>query len=237
MPRKYTKKRTYKRKGYHPYIKASAPAVGYVAMKAAKIVAKKYLNTELKYYDLDQATPTGDSITLTGGVVHLNPISVGDTSYQRDGNQCKMKSIDLNYIVTLNGSATQDATIKVMLCKMNKGNGSLPTYNDFFDSTVSSGASIDSFNRVNAFRQKDNTQNMMILQSHKFTLAVEGGRGKKIAKSFHQPLNAISRWAEDTTAGDIGNAEQNIYFLMYIADQASDVPFIKFVSRVKFLDN
>lgn len=232
-----SKRRIYKkrRRGYHPYVKASAPAVGYVAMKAAKIVARKYLNTELKYYDIDNNTATGDSITQTGTVYHLNPISVNDTSYGRDGNQVKMKSIDINYLACLDGQATEDAAIAVFLAKATKGSGALPVYGDFFDLTVSSGAAVDANNRINALRKIDNSQNLTILQTHKFVLEVDG-KNKRYGK-FHQSLNAISRWKEDTSTGGITNAESNIYFLIFISDIGDTYPFIKFVSRVKYLDN
>ncbi len=231
----YAKKRKTYGRGYHPYVTASAPAVGYIATQAAMKVVKKYLNTELKYIDIDNQTAAGNAITTVGVIIHLNPIAQGAASFQRTGNQCKMKSIDLNYIVTGNVDDTTDTAVKVFLCKVQKTDNALPTYPDYFDTTVSDASTLDNINRINALRQINETQNISILQTHRHLLSPDGKF--KVFGAFHQSLNAISRWQEDSQPGSIDFLEQNAYFLMYISDATSNTPTIKFVSRARYVDN
>lgn len=237
--RKSYKKRAnmYRKSKWHPYYKATAPAVAYIAGKVARKVVKHYVNTEFKHYDMDDINLDIESDSTNGQCIHINPIPGGDSSEERNGDQVKTVSVRVQGHVRAN--AQQGNEVKVMLClKSENQDATNPAFSNFYDVTASDGGALNASNLVNANRFLSRTSNLKVLKTWRRSIDPVKQRSYHF-DLFHEFKNGnINRYGEGDTTGTIGNTRKGALFLIYISDQDTDYfPTLKYVSRVRYIDN
>lgn len=222
--RRYNKRRRGRgrRRGFHPYVKASAPAVGYVAYKAAQMVAKKWLNPEFKSHELDTNTNFDD----TGEVIYLTGIAQGDADNTRDGDSIKATGMSLNMTLTQNAAATE-TFVRIMLIRDNDFAGT--------NTPVIGGAGgvLDTTDDFRAMKNLDQTRRYHVLYDKMHIIHSVNGRTKyiKIFKKMSHHVRYV-----DTGAGS-GSGGNGALWLMIITNEDTNLPNVNYQMRLRYLDN
>lgn len=212
-----------------------APSGRLNVRRIAKDVAyvKSVLNVERKYLDV---TSTGFN-TLGGAawtVIRLNGVPPGSTLNQRDGNQIRMKT--LNIIGRIKRSDTALSTVKQervrMVLFMDKepltaGLGSNPAQLDLYNSL-----SIDSLKAWSGIQEK----RFKVLLDR--TYKVDQDDGEMIFKVYKK-LYGRTTWPPSSTLGTEIN--QNALYVAFFSDTPSAVaterPLVSYQSRLTYVDN
>ncbi len=221
-------KRRYKRK----YVPRNKPA-GYYSCskfaieKGAKALAmvtalKRLTNIEIKNFDVQQ---NGVAVTQTPVIVQLSNIPIGDTTNSRDGSQCKMIGIDLNFLLTQNASATQ-TFCRVMLILDKQTNQAIYTPADLLEDVTAA-------DNIIAPRNLDNLKRFTVLYDQIFTLDGDGHRTAVVKKYISKDL--LLRY--DASTPSIADLTQNSISLIQMATETTNTPVITHFSRLRFVDN
>ncbi len=220
MPRKRQYKKRYK--GYHPYVKASAPAVGYIAAMAAKKVAKKYLNVE--YKRSEESNPDA-SFTNTGLMILLNGIEQGDGQAQRDGVSIGLKGISVKAVLNGNFATFQTNVNRTILFFDKQPRGNAPSASTILADTSNF---INSPYNINEDRKK--RFQFLYDKVHVIT-ANKGAQPIKIYKRFAKEERFIG------TGDTIASIGENSLYLFVITANTSAFPSISYSTRVTYVDN
>lgn len=224
---RYRKK--YRKKGWHPYVKASAPAVGYVALRAAKMVADKYLNTEYKFLDTS-GSHTPDS-SATGTVTALSLMAQGDGESTRDGRQIKATRLTLKWNVNINAVAT-DTTTRILVFIDRDYDGDAASNVPVWSGTDK--AVMESTN-VQSFRNLSTVGRYKILMDKSYRLVVgnEYERTKQYQKTWNlnNHIHFTGATANSTDAG------RGWICIMTYSSEATNTPTVTFNARLRYLDN
>lgn len=228
MRRSYRRKRNYSRRkrGYHPYIKYTAPAVGYVAAKAAQMVAKKYLNPEFKKCEVASA---GVAVSNVGTRAYITAIAQGATDIARNGDSVKITGMLVNFSATINAAATT-TFIRFVIVADNDSNGTnLP---DMYAGGVDD--FLTSADAVNGLRELDNSKRFQVLMDRTIKLSQDANhlqKRYKVFKKFNKHVHYVG-----TTAGTNHAGRGSIWLLM-LSNEAVNTPTVKYSIRSRFLDN
>lgn len=223
--RRYRRRRRYYGRGsrFSPWIAASAPAVGYVAAKAAKMVAKKYLNPEYKQVETSNAL----AVDTTGFCHSLSSIAQGQDITDRIGRSIKAVSIQGILTGEMAAGTTDQCTIRFMLVRDNENHGTAATVTDVLGSAYD----------IRSLKERVTTspKRFTILRDFFVNLSVTGDEIKtfKFYKKCNYHINYIG-----TAAATASNSTGTTY-LIGLSDIAGggNPPFARYTIRLLYLDN
>lgn len=214
--------------GYHPYVIASAPAVGYVAAKAAQMVANKYLNSELKFKD-GTGTPTPDNVV--GTLVPLNVMQLGTDHNDRIGVSIRVKSVFAQGRVNIHASAAHTVT-RLALVLDRQSNGAVPSY-----SSAAGGGGIYENATVDSWRDIGNNQRFKVLRTVKISLDADDTEWTWFMKYRFPGRRGKVSYYPGKNVGDITDIASGAIFLVLFSDETTNKPTVEFRTRIRYLDN
>ncbi len=214
------KRRSRARRGYHPYLLASSPAVGYVAMKAARMVARKYLNPELKSHDVANQDTITDG---AGKILNLSNIVQGLDSVNRIGRSIKVKEFSFNAVLTQNSSATNTQVRIIIIADQQQEGSNDPSWLE-----VCVAVAPTSLLNVTSTRKR-----FKILYDRLFTLSI--ANVTMIPFRFKKKMSHVIQYT-GTTAADASNGKGSLY-LMAISNEVTNDPTLDISTRILYLDN
>lgn len=231
MTRYYAKsnrsRRRYKKSTLSPYIKATAPAVGFLAAKAASMVAAKYLNTELKFRDTTGAQSPDN---VNGQILHILNVPQGVANAQRVGSSLRVKSAYVQGRVQINPTAI-DTVVKIFLVRDTQSQGNTPVY-----SSGPTGAGIYENATVDSWRNMNNTKRYQILGRRKLVLNTDyPEKTFSIFKKFYR--GGQVKFYTANTGGASTDIQSGNLFLVMFSDETLNTPSTNWRSRVRYLDN
>lgn len=231
MPRKsstyskaYRRATAPQRSGRHPYINATAPAIGYAAMKLAKY-AVNHLNVEYKFINAFSATPTQLS---TSGLLRqfLPDVSQGDTSNDRDGATIQWMSAAQRFTLKYDSMATGPQQVRHIIFKVLNVNNTSPAIVDLLAAP----------SNVNSPRNLDETSNIKVLKDKTYTLWVD----KPIVTgkvSLNWKSGMRTKYSKASTSGNNAAIETNYVYELWVCDAGSNGPHLEDCRRARFIDN
>ncbi len=215
----YRKKYKSTRPGY----KACGRMVFGDAKKALAVAQglKRLLNVEIKNHDVEQTSAT---ITQTPVIIQLSNIPSGDTTITRDGAQCKMVGINLNYFLTVDPTLPR-TVVRIMLVIDRQTNQAVYSNADLLDSTVSQ------LNIVSP-RNLNNLHRFIVLydKTHMLSLDTPTVTVRKYIKK-----DVLLRF--DASTPSIADLAQNSLSLVQITNEGTNHPIITSFLRLRFVDN
>jgi len=135
---------------------SNAKAVGKWASDAYSVGARalagvsrltKLINIETKVFHKYSSF----NITNTPTVSCISLVPQGSDQGNRTGNSLKLQSFEMNYVLTINTSATINAIIRVMILRDLENAGSDPTPTDIFDLSTTAYISAMNYNNRERF--------------------------------------------------------------------------------------
>ncbi len=216
---------TYPRRSYtKPKSRYGARQALGDAAKALAIARgiKKLINVEVKNFDVQQG---GVSLTQTPVIVQLSNIAQGDGTNQRDGAQCKMVGIDLNFVLTQNASATQ-TFVRVMLILDKQTNQAIYLPADLLEDVTGG-------DNIVTPRNLDNLKRFTILYDRSFEFSGDGNRSAIVKKYIKKEV--LLRY--DGSTPSIADLTQSSISFIQMASEATNTPTITHFSRLRFIDN
>lgn len=228
--RNYKRAPTYQSRASHPYVSATAPAVGYAALQLAKY-AVNHLNVE--YKSIEAPTPgTVPYITTTALIRQFLPdVSQGDTANDRDGATIQWMSANQRFTLARNPSATDHVTIvRHIVFKVKNVNNTAPTASDVLAAPSD----------VNSPRNLDESKNIQVLKDNTYTLhankpVVQGKVNLKWKKGMR------TKYTKASTTGANASIENNYVYELWLSqvDPAStdNRPYMLDYRRARFIDN
>lgn len=196
---------------------------------------KGQLNTELKYIDGTQTTPTViPSVAVTNGnwqLYRLNSVTQGDLTQQRHGASVKFKSIQIKGdIERLAGNHRVRMVLFIDKEPLTTGLGTVNNvpYRDMY--TLSSGiGQIDAMRNFNGILSR----RFKVLYDRTFLADADD-----IQRSFsiYKKLNMSTKWQIDSIAGD--QQITNVLYLAFMTDDpAGTATQSTFHHRMTYIDN
>lgn len=223
-PRQYCRRKS----GWGRYAKATAPAVGFLAMKAAKIVASKYLNSEIKLYD----GAITEDITAAGQVIPIVRIASGTTSGNRVGRSIKLTKVHIQGDIISNSMGDDTQTFRMIIFRDMDGNG---TDTEPITAGGQDGL-LASFN-VNSYISITNRDRYQILYNKKFSWG-DNAVGQVRSFDLHFTQNMKIEFNDDSeswTTASIGKGE--LYLFIMNNDDTENDATIKLQYRLRYIDN
>ncbi len=221
MPRRYSRKSYSSRPGYG----SCAKMVYGDAQKALTIArsVKRLLNVEIKNFDVTQ---TAIALGTSPDIVQLSNIPSGDTTNSRDGSQCKMVGLELNFHLQQNSSAIAATFIRLMVVLDKQTNQAIYDIADLLEDT-----SVNDI--ITSPRNLDNKNRFVILYDRIFVLSKGGTNGAVVRKYIKKEV--LLRY--DASTPSIADLTQNSLSFVQFNSEGTNVPSITFFSRLRFIDN
>lgn len=221
--KRYGRKKMKKSKGWGSTMK-TVGQVAKTAFNIAKGVAS-VVNVEYKYFD----KTTTLSPDTNGLVYHISNIPAGDDANQRNGRSIKVKSLYLrgqfainpNYVTT---SPVYPSYMRLLLIKDNENNGAVPAVSDILEA-------VD----WNSPLKINNGSQFTVMKDKLISLDPNDQRSK-IFKYFKKHSDHIKYKSTGSAITDSRNGQ---YFVMVLSNEtsATQLPYFKFYSRIRFIDN
>lgn len=183
-----------------------------IALKAVGQLAS-LLNVEYKKVDVAMSL-TPDT---TGAVQHISGITQGDGASNRDGNQVKMKSLQVRATIARHASAT-GTFVRLAIVKDTDNQGADPTCADILESVA-----------VTAFTSYNNRRRFIIIKEWIIDLGDRTTATIEWYKKLTMKLNFSDTAATDTT--------DNHLYLMHLSNEATNKPTVIIKTRIRYLDN
>ncbi len=190
------------------------------ALAAAKGI-KRLLNVEVKNHDLQQLSVV---LSQTPVIIQLSNIDRGDTTNLRDGAQCKMIGIDLNYMLQVSATLPR-SVVRIMLILDKQTNQAIYLNSDLLqDVTV--------VDNIVTPRNLNNKHRFQILydRTHMLSLSVPTITVRKYIKK-----DVLLRF--DNTGNGIADLTQKSISLVQWSNEPTNTPVITHFSRLRFVDN
>lgn len=219
-------KRQYRRRQYKRRPMTRGAIYGRAASQLVSDVKKlkNLINVEFKYHDVhaNQAAHT------TGGIIPLNYVNQGDGATSRDGDQFRMKSLDMTFNVSLPSSAVRPNNTRMLLVLDTEPNGVLPLVTDVID--TASGATY-----INAPRNLANRSRFVIMKDWLVTLNPNGTEAT--SRKYFRKIDIKVLYNGATAT--ILTLKNNGLFLLVLGDEAvaATNPVYDISSRIRFIDN
>lgn len=199
------------------------------------------LNVEIKNHDVSHgsnstsATPTFYEITdIDTGITGRSSVDgVVDQGY-REGDQIRLKSINVKGVVFNDASSTQVSTLQLLLVKhYDNFLGDAVSYDDIYDSATGS-------NFHTKLRNVDHKGQYKILKSRLITITPRTTEDDGAQMPFNMYINygKKRKGTHVSWNGPAGNDPSNgKIYLMVLGDTGTNPPSIQFSSRVTYVDN
>lgn len=212
--RSYRYRRPYRRYTRKPVSRYSVYSSAGKQLYKDVMYLKSLLNVEYKVIDTAISVSPSSS---AGTAVHLNAIGQGDDKSQRSGRQVKMNYINCNFSVKKNSGAG-DTIVRYWLL-IDKEGGTGFTWTDFQ-------TSVD----VNSLNNTDGTYRFKTLATGRVSL--NANYPEKNIKINRKIGTRVKFNGTGST-----NIESNTLLLAFCSDEATNVPTVTGLGRVRFIDN
>lgn len=219
MAVRFQKRRKYTRPGY----KACGRMVYSDARKALAVArgVKRLLNVEIKNHDVQQTTV---SITNVPIIVQLTNIPQGDTTITRDGAQCKMIGITMNYMIIVHASGIR-TSVRVMLVLDKQTNQAIYVNTDLLDDTSGT-------DNITSPRNLNNLHRFTVLYDRVHALS-QSTRVITVRKYFKKSV--LLRF--DASTPSIADLTQNSLSFVQFGTEGTNEPDITSFFRIRYVDN
>lgn len=202
------------RQGYKTLRSPNVRNLALTAYKGVKYI-RSLVNSEVYKYDISNQL----TFNTTPGVVHLTGIAQGDTLATRTGNSILCKGVYLRLLFSKHASATF-TQIRVVLVRDNQQiSDTSPSYTDVFDAS-------STFGRVNP----NTAGRFSILYDKMIVLSSQRDFSQQVI--YRKMLKHIKY--NGTADTDI---QKGGLYLMYLTNEATNVPSLTYTSRVYYHDN
>lgn len=183
---------------------------------------KDMINCEAHMVDVTQ---NGVSVDYDGALVHLSPVTQGDTRNARSG-----KSILAKYLsgrIQLAITSSQRSSVRLIIFMDTQNNGTAPAVSDILENTGTALGPLSSLKQLQNGRFK-------ILWSRLITL--DGVKESLQDLKYYLPLKRQHLYFDGATSADY---QKNAIFMLQIssAATASNPPTISSYQRFSFYDN
>lgn len=187
---------------------------------------KGLINVEFKYHDVQFAQ---DAHT-TGAIVPLNLVPQDDTGVGRDGNQFRMKSVQIRGLSKNKTASTTPIFTKIdLILDTEPCAGTTPLFTDIYDTT-------GAVPYYRALRNLDNRHRFVFLKSWSFVHDPTGQEAKII--DFYKKLDVKVLFANSTAT--LANLKKHHLFLAISGNNASgsgNEGVVECQTRIRYLDN
>ncbi len=216
----YRKKRySKKRPGYG----ACGKMVWGDAKKALKIAVgvKRLLNVEIKNHDVQLLNL---AVTDTPAITQLTNIPQGGTTITRDGAQCKVLGIELNYLILFTAASTH-TIVRVMVVLDKQTNQAIYTASDLLED-----ASI--IDNLSSPRNLNNKHRFTVLYDvrHRMDPSNASITVKKFIKK-----ECLLRF--DGSTPSIADLTQNSLSILKVSNEVTNDPLFSMFCRIRYVDN
>lgn len=233
MPKKYTKKRVGRRR--RPTRGAIYGAAAGQLWKDVKQL-KSLVNTEYKFYDVDQQFINLPTCTTAASpaplIMWLNQVPPGTGVSQREGASIKVTSIQ--HHCTFDNTVASSTPCRVRMLfflylrpMSSVGTPAFASLEQVLDKTT--------IDPIDAFRNLSYRSDISIIKDVVYRLDTSSPNDQQIMK-FYKKVNFHSTWGTGDTDGTF--ATKNMLFCMVWSDQAQTVkPRIRCTTRIRYIDN
>ena len=204
--RNYKRAPTYQSRASHPYVAATAPAVGYAALQLAKY-AVNHLNVEYKFINAPTATPV--AISTTALVRQFLPdVSQGDTSSDRDGATIQWMSANQRFSILYNPSSTVPVQIRHIVFKVLNVNNTAPVAGDVLADPAD----------VLSPRNLDETKNIKVLKDNTYTLYADKPiKAGQVSLQWKKGMR--TKYTKASTTGNNASIETNYVYELWLSTE------------------
>lgn len=236
--RKYWANKKYKKGKWHPYLRATAPALGYLAMKGVRKIVKQYVNTEFKYKDLAYANINMTDATDNTATKALNLLDIGTSGQSnRIGKQVKMTSVYVKGTIQANSTQDNRVVAELWLMKDVSSISSLPARTSLYDYDYGTSDTAIS-NVLDTMRNLTRIHNFKLLRRKEFNLDKDDKTYRSFKMYYRFKPGVISCYAENEATGSVSTMTKGLLFMTFQSNQStSNFPTVSFVSRVRYIDN
>lgn len=183
---------------------------------------KRIMNVEYKFFD-NTVSQTAQATAPT--IVQISLIDVGDTASSRDGDSIKVVGIYLNYMWSIDASATQ-TQVRIMLVQDKQTNGAVYVNSNLLLDVTAVDNIISPYNLDNKYRFR-------VLYDRVHHLAANGIESVSVKKYI--TLNQIMRFGG--VAGTIADIRSNSFSVMVMSTEATNTPLVNIITRIRYVDN
>ncbi len=213
----------YKHRGFR-YLKYGGKAID-LSVKAltTAMAVKRLLNVEFKNVDFIQ---TSQTVTTIPAIQSVSLIAQDDTTNTRDGAQVKATSLQIKYILSMDGDA-RVSTVRIMLIKDKQVNGAFHVAADVLDDVSTVDILVSPYELANKYR-------FTILYDKVHQMSITGNQ--QAQGSFYTKLDQVLRY--DGAAADISTVQSCGYTLMFFSNElAANAPLLTSRVRLRYVDN
>lgn len=201
----------------------SVASAAFKALKVANSIAG-IINVEEKVHDTEI---TGGTMSTTPSLTRLTAIAQGNDRDERSGYEILMKTLQLNFKLIQNASATNTSAAAMWLVCDKRCDGVIPAYTDIFkDPTAAT-------ERVMALRNDNYTERFVVVKKWKVNFDKDG-KGSSMWSSMIK-LNIHCKY--DGTTNAIADAKDNQLYLVAVSDEPTNTVGFTVQARLRFTDN
>jgi len=193
---------------------ANVASTAATALKIATTVAG-LINVEFKRHD----TALGAGVSNSGTVLPLTQIGGGSTEITREGDQCKLMSLQMRMMSVPHASG-DDTLLRVIIFKDTKNTGTNPVVTDVLQSTT-----------MADFKAFDNKNRFVFLYDKVFGFGgtIDSPRFVKYFKKIPLHLHYTSTAAADTIGCHL--------YALFISNESTNTPTVTCKFRCRYIDN
>ncbi len=181
---------------------------------------KKLLNVEYKSHEVDIPT----TISSTPNITNLSAIATGDDFNDRDGRKIKCVSLRYKGRISMHASANSSA-VRMVIFRDNNGSTSIPGVTDLFASAATF------LNNHNLLDDPQTNSRFSVLSDKIYLLSITGNQ--QAAYDIYVKLNS-HMYFSGSAATDEG---KGAIYLLFVSNEATNVPNTLGNSVLKFIDN
>lgn len=201
---------------------AGAAYAGYQKLSMGK-------NVEIKYFD--QASVGTVSGTLVGSTIVCNGLAVGDATTDRDGDQIRIRSVNMGIAVDNSSNATINTRFRLIVAYQKYVNQNQLAANELLS---------DPTQVVSPYGM--DFEGYQVLYDKQFTLDGANGNGAHAVKFFDRfvwrPKKAHIKWLSTDTTGNTGNIVKGLIRFYIMCDGVvTSNPAYEVECRTRFIDN
>ncbi len=201
--------------------------------KRIKAIERKLKAIELKLHDLPGAEAV---ITSTVAISLLTGMAQGDTSLTREGLRAALKSLQLKGWVRTNDAGSDQQYLRMLIIQDLFGASVAPVAYDGTNQETLSRSVLES-NNFFALKRHENRRRYKIRLDRFYQLNIDKGSSKYMStfKYYKQFKNPIMLDYTGTAATQ-DSSGKNAFYLMLLSNEATNGPFVRFESRIRFYD-
>lgn len=215
--------RRYKKYSKRPGYGACGKMVYGDAQKALAVArgVKMLLNVELLHHDQQS---TLSNISQVFNITQLTNLIQGDTNTTRTGDQVKFVSLSLRAFIKIHAAATA-SLVRCMIIKDKQTNGVIYTQAQVLADVTANDILVSPINLDNKFR-------FVILYDKLFNLSFD-----RASISFSKRIKLNLKVRYGSNAGTILDLNSDSLSLVFISNEAANMPNITQHTRLRYIDN